>query len=162
IFVDGMDIGDPADVALRDRRMLSSDGIFVVVATISEQDGSSVAEPEVIFRGVPYPEDAQGLLDDLRDTVDAYLARAAEAELPYVIRAGTPCARRDPSSRTSSSPLTTLTPRGVEGGGAGHAATTHSSAKPHGDDGARSRVPSPSTEPCGQTCAASRTPRFRA
>src|SRR4051794_15560067 len=56
IFVDGVDIGDVADVALRDRRMLSADGIFVVVATISEQDGSSVAEPEVIFRGVPYPD----------------------------------------------------------------------------------------------------------
>src|SRR3954447_3267975 len=47
VFVDGVDIGDPTDVALRDRRMLSADGIFVVVATISEQDGSSVAEPEV-------------------------------------------------------------------------------------------------------------------
>ena len=33
IFVDGVDIGDPADVALRDRRMLSADGIFIVVAT---------------------------------------------------------------------------------------------------------------------------------
>ena len=37
IFVDGVDIGDPADVALRDRRMLSADGIFIVVATVSEQ-----------------------------------------------------------------------------------------------------------------------------
>ncbi len=55
IFVDGVEIGDVADVALRDRRMLSADGIFVVVVTIAEQDGSSVAEPEVIFRGVPFP-----------------------------------------------------------------------------------------------------------
>ena len=59
IFVDGVDIGDPTDVALRDRRMLSADGIFIVVATISEQDGSSVAEPEVIFRGVPFPDEAE-------------------------------------------------------------------------------------------------------
>jgi ribonuclease J len=81
IFVDGVDIGDPTDVALRDRRMLSADGIFVVVATISEQDGSSVAEPEVIFRGVPYPEDAVGLLDDIRTTVEASLARAASEEI---------------------------------------------------------------------------------
>ncbi len=42
IFVDGVDIGDPADVALRDRRMLSADGIFIVVATVSEQSGESV------------------------------------------------------------------------------------------------------------------------
>ena len=31
IFVDGVEIGDMADVALRDRRMLSADGIFIVV-----------------------------------------------------------------------------------------------------------------------------------
>jgi ribonuclease J len=81
IFVDGMDIGDPADVALRDRRMLSADGIFIVVATVSEQDGSSVAEPEVIFRGVPYPDDAQALLDEIRATVERSLERAAEEEI---------------------------------------------------------------------------------
>jgi ribonuclease J len=81
IFVDGVDIGDPTDVALRDRRMLSADGIFVVVATISEQDGSSVADPEVIFRGVPYPDDAAELLDELRSTVEASLARAASEEI---------------------------------------------------------------------------------
>jgi ribonuclease J len=81
MFVDGMDIGDPADVALRDRRMLSADGIFIVVATISEQDGSSVAEPEVIFRGVPYPDDAEAMLDDIRATVESSLERAAKEEI---------------------------------------------------------------------------------
>jgi ribonuclease J len=81
IYVDGVDIGDPADVALRDRRMLSADGIFVVVATISEQDGASVAEPEIIFRGVPFTKDAEALLDQIRDTVDASLERAAGEEI---------------------------------------------------------------------------------
>jgi ribonuclease J len=79
-----MEIGDPADVALRDRRMLSADGIFVVVATISEQDGSSVADPEVIFRGVPFPEEAEALLDDIRDCVEKSLAKAAEEEIREV------------------------------------------------------------------------------
>src|SRR3712207_9291568 len=77
IFVEGADFGNPADVALRDRRMLSGDGIFVVVATISEQDGASVAEPEIILRGVPYPDDASQLLGDLRRAVDASLQQAA-------------------------------------------------------------------------------------
>ena len=81
IFVDGVDIGDVTDVALRDRRMLSADGIFVVVATVSEQDGSSVAEPEVILRGVPYAGEAGKLLDELRDCVDASLERAARDEI---------------------------------------------------------------------------------
>jgi ribonuclease J len=78
IYVDGVDIGEEADAALRDRRMLSADGIFVVVATISEQSGESVADPEVMFRGVPYSDDAEKLIDQIRDGVDDSLARAAK------------------------------------------------------------------------------------
>jgi ribonuclease J len=81
IFVDGVDIGDVEDVALRDRRMLSADGIFIVVATISEQDGLPVAPTELIFRGVPFIDDADGLLDDLRSAVEESLTRAAEDEV---------------------------------------------------------------------------------
>jgi ribonuclease J len=77
IFVDGVDIGDPADVALRDRRMLSADGIFIVVATVSEQNGDPVAPTEVIFRGVPFIEQADGLVDDIRLEVERSLANAA-------------------------------------------------------------------------------------
>jgi ribonuclease J len=78
IFVDGVDVGDPADVALRDRRMLSADGIFIVVATVSEQSGESVAPPEVIFRGVPFIEQADELVDDIRAEVELSLSRAAK------------------------------------------------------------------------------------
>ncbi len=81
IFVDGVDVGDVEDVALRDRRMLSADGIFIVVATVSEQDGRSMAPPELIFRGVPFLEDADGLLEELRQAVDDSLARSAREEV---------------------------------------------------------------------------------
>jgi ribonuclease J len=81
IFVDGVDLGDPEDIALRDRRMLSADGIFIVVATISEQDGSSVAPPELIFRGVPFLDGAPELLDELRQAVDDSLERSAREEI---------------------------------------------------------------------------------
>ena len=81
IFVDGVDVGDIEDVALRDRRMLSADGIFIVVATISEQDGRSVAPPEIMFRGVPFVEESDGLLAELRDAVDDSLARSADEQI---------------------------------------------------------------------------------
>ena len=69
----------PDDVALRDRRMLSADGIFIVVATVDSEDGSSVAPPEIIFRGVPFLEeaDADGLIGELRVVVEGSLADAA-------------------------------------------------------------------------------------
>ncbi len=81
IFVDGVDIGDVADVALRDRRMLSADGIFIVVATVSEQDGSSVVPPEVLARGVPFLDGNATFLDQLREAVEDSLDRAAEQRI---------------------------------------------------------------------------------
>jgi ribonuclease J len=81
IFVDGVDIGDPEDVALRDRRMLSADGIFIVVATVSEQDGRSVADPEIIFRGVPFVDEQDGIVDEIREAVEDSLARSADEQI---------------------------------------------------------------------------------
>ena len=84
IFVDGVDVGDPDDVALRDRRMLSADGVFIVVATISSDDGSSVAPPEIIFRGVPFVEESDSFVDELRGAVDESLASSAEDEITEI------------------------------------------------------------------------------
>ena len=84
IFVDGVDIGDPDDVALRDRRMLSADGIFIVVATVSSDDGNSVAPPEIIFRGVPFVAEADGLVEELREVVETSLGESARDEVREV------------------------------------------------------------------------------
>jgi ribonuclease J len=63
-FVDGLGVGDVEDVALRDRRRLSEDGVLIVVTTVAlDGDSSDVAPPELIARGVGEDED---LIDDLR------------------------------------------------------------------------------------------------
>jgi ribonuclease J len=79
IFVDGVNVGEPDDVALRDRRAISADGIFIVVATISSDDGSVVADPEVIFRGVSFLDEPDGLVEELQDVVEDSLEEASEA-----------------------------------------------------------------------------------
>jgi ribonuclease J len=84
VFVDGVDIGDVADVALRDRRMLSADGIFIIVATVNEQDGSSVVPPEVLARGVPFLDDGGRIIDELREAVEDSLDRAAEERITEI------------------------------------------------------------------------------
>jgi ribonuclease J len=77
IFVDGVNVGEPDDVALRDRREISADGIFIVVATISSEDGQVVADPEVIFRGVAFVEEADALVEELKDVAEDSLEDAA-------------------------------------------------------------------------------------
>ncbi len=79
IYVDGVNIGEPDDAALRDRREIAADGVFIVVTTISSDDGTIVADPEVIFRGVAFLEEADGLVEDLKDLVEDQLEEAAEA-----------------------------------------------------------------------------------
>src|SRR4029077_6884281 len=53
-FVDGLGVGDISDVALRDRRHLSEDGVLIVVATLSN---GAVAPPELISRGFAESEE---------------------------------------------------------------------------------------------------------
>jgi ribonuclease J len=79
VYVDGVNVGEPDDVALRDRREISADGIFIVVATISAEDGSVVADPEAIVRGVSLPEGEDALVEELKDVVEDSLEEAAEA-----------------------------------------------------------------------------------
>jgi ribonuclease J len=63
-FVDGLAVGDLSDVALRDRRRLSEDGVLIVVATLTSSNGSRSASPELIARGFT---DAEGpLMDEMR------------------------------------------------------------------------------------------------
>ena len=62
-FVDGLGVGDVKDVALRDRRHLSEDGVVIIVATLARSNGGLSAQPELIARGFAGPEP---LLEEMR------------------------------------------------------------------------------------------------
>ena len=77
-FVDGLEIGDIKDVALRDRRHLAEDGVLIVVTTIGSQDGREITAPEVIARGFPDPE---AVLDEARDEAERVLRRCLAEDI---------------------------------------------------------------------------------
>ena len=70
-FVDGLGVGDVRDVALRDRRHLSEDGVLIVVATLGGSNGVPAGTPEVIARGFGEPGP---LLDEMRAEAGRVLA----------------------------------------------------------------------------------------
>jgi ribonuclease J len=70
MFVDGLAVGDISDVALRDRRRLSEDGVVIVVATLSSTNGRTTAAPELIARGFA---EADELLEELREAARSSL-----------------------------------------------------------------------------------------
>jgi ribonuclease J len=63
-FVDGLGVGDISDVALRDRRHLSEDGVLIVVTTLSN---GTVAPPELIARGFA---ESKELMSEMRQEAD--------------------------------------------------------------------------------------------
>jgi len=84
-FVDGLGVGDVEDVALRDRRRLSEDGVLIVVTTVALNDGAGeIAPPELIARGIG---DDLDLIDDLRaeaERIARELARDGITEIKLV------------------------------------------------------------------------------
>jgi ribonuclease J len=63
-YVDGLGVGDITDVALRDRRHMSEDGVLIVVTTLADNGASA---PELISRG--FAENDDELFSEMRDEV---------------------------------------------------------------------------------------------
>ena len=67
VLVDGIGVGDIGNVVLRDRRILSEDGIFVVVATISRRLKRILVGPQITSRGFVYMKTSTDLIEACSD-----------------------------------------------------------------------------------------------
>ncbi len=69
VFVDGLGIGDVGSVVLRDRQVLSKDGIFIVVVTIDTETMKVVSGPDIVSRGFVYVKESEELLEEAKGQV---------------------------------------------------------------------------------------------
>ena len=77
IMVDGLGIGDVGEIVLRDRQMLSKDGMFVIIAVVDRQTGKVRGSPDIISRGFIYLRESKGLLAETRKKVIEIVNQAA-------------------------------------------------------------------------------------
>ena len=75
VMVDGSGVGDIGNVVLRDRKLLSEDGIFTVVITLNKQTGALLPQPEILSRGFVYEKNSEELLKETRELVKAKAAQ---------------------------------------------------------------------------------------
>ncbi len=81
VFVDGLGVGDVSEVVLRDRQILSSDGMVVIITTVDHKTGKLLGNPDIISRGFIYMKDNRHLVEDTRLKIKK-IATSADANSP--------------------------------------------------------------------------------
>ena len=60
-------VGDVGNIVLRDRQMLSQDGLIIVVLNLSQETGGLISDPDIISRGFVYVRENEELLQTLKE-----------------------------------------------------------------------------------------------
>lgn len=69
VYVDGLSVGDVGGIILRNRKMLSRDGIVVVIIAVNKQTGKLVSRPDIVSRGFVDINESKDMLEESRDLV---------------------------------------------------------------------------------------------
>lgn len=67
VMIDGLGVGDVGNIVLRDRRMLSENGVVIVSLTIDGKTAKVLAGPDIVSRGFVYIKESKVLLDEAKD-----------------------------------------------------------------------------------------------
>ena len=78
ILVDGLGVGDVGNIVLRDRQLLSQNGLIIVVVTLEGGSNQVLAGPDIVSRGFVYVRESENLMEECRDVVEDALARCMD------------------------------------------------------------------------------------
>lgn len=83
VLIDGIGVGDVGNIVLRDRRLLSQDGVVLCVITISRKNKTIVSGPEIISRGFVYMRESEDMINEANRIVAKQLQGKLNGELDW-------------------------------------------------------------------------------
>ena len=75
VFVDGLGVGDVGNIVLRDRQLLSQNGLLIIVVTLDKYSNNLIAGPDIVSRGFVYVRESETLMEDCRAVVEEALEK---------------------------------------------------------------------------------------
>lgn len=73
IYVDGLGVGDVGSIILRDRQLMSEEGVVIVVVPLDQHSGALTGEADIISRGFVFEDEAADLIEAAEEMVNGFL-----------------------------------------------------------------------------------------